>query len=76
MKTERKKVLDRIDYFDIYQLNNETFGEIETVLSLLKVKYEGVEHLFQAESYGYDGGLEFYVRVFRLETDREYKSRV
>lgn len=76
MKSTHKQIVDRDDYFDIEQINNKTFDEIATIVSSLRNKYKNVSHTIRVEPYGYDGGLDFFVRVFRQENDQEYNKRI
>lgn len=78
----KKRVLDRRDQIDISDLfDGRGFDDVLADLHSMAHRYEeeifthDKEVKFETEYYGYDGGLELYVRVMRLETDKEYAKR-
>ena len=80
--SKRKRVLDRRDQLFITDLfDGRTFDDVILDLQSMLHKYEeeifthDKEVKFETEYYGYDGGMELYVRVMRWETDREYSKR-
>jgi len=79
----KKRVLDRRDPVDISDLfDGRTLDDAIMELHSIARKYEpeilgqDKEVKFETEYYGYDGGLELYVRVMRWETDKEYTKRL
>lgn len=87
MKTQKKtesasrlRVVDRKEYisiFDIFDGNN--FFDVKEALDKLEalVAYgQGEEAKFNVEPYGYDGGVELYMEIYRDETDAEYNNRM
>ena len=79
----KKRVLDRRDHVDIFDLFGErSLDDVIIDLQSMLHRYEeeifthDKEMKFEIEHYGYDGGLEVYVRVMRWETDKEYDKRV
>lgn len=82
-KTERIRVLDRkveIDLYDFFE--NKTIDELQHAISALATAYERDILLydkyvnFSIERYGYDGGMDLYLKVWRLENDQEYAKRM
>lgn len=80
--SKRKRVLDRRDQIHISDLfDARTFDDVILDLQSMLHKYEeeiftyDKEVKFETEYYGYDGGMELYVRVMRWETDKEYDKR-
>lgn len=78
----KKRVLDRRDRIDILDLfDSRTFDDVILDLQSMLHDYEeeiftrDKEVKFETEYYGYDGGMELYVRVMRWETDKEYSKR-
>ena len=79
----KKRVLDRRDHVDIVDLfDRRSLDDVIIDLQSMLHRYE--EEIFthdkevkcETEYYGYDGGLEVYVRVDRWETDTEYHRRL
>ena len=83
MSKERKRVLDRRDevYFSDL-LDGRTIEDVILELQSMLRRYEeeifthDKEVKFETEHYGYDGGMQLYVRVMRWESDREYEARM
>lgn len=80
--SKKKRVLDRRDQVFINDLfDGRPIDDVILDLQSMLHKYEeeifthNKEVRFETEHYGYDGGLELYVRVERWETDREYEKR-
>ncbi len=78
----KKRVLDRRDHVDIVDLfDRRSLDDVILDLQSMLHRYEeeifthDKEVKFETEYYGYDGGLEVYVRVDRWETDTEYHRR-
>lgn len=78
----KKRVLDRRDQVFIDDLfDGRSIDDVILDLQSMLHKYEeeifthDKEVRFETEYYGYDGGMELYVRVQRWETDREYNKR-
>ncbi len=78
----KKRVLDRRDHVDIVDLfDRRSLDDVIIDLQSMLHQYEeeifthDKEVKFETEYYGYDGGLEVYVRVDRWETDTEYHRR-
>lgn len=79
----KKRVLDRRDHVDIVDLfDRRSLDDVIIDLQSMLHRYEeeifthDKEVKFETEYYGYDGGLEVYVRVDRWETDTEYHRRL
>ena len=79
----KKRVLDRRDQIDIVDLfDGRSLDDVILDLQSRLHAYEeeifthDKEMKFEVEHYGYDGGMELYVRVQRWETDKEYDRRV
>ena len=79
----KKRVLDRRDRVDISDLfDGRTFDDVILDLQSMLHDYEeeifthDKEVRFETEYYGYDGGMELYVRVMRWENDKEYAKRL
>jgi hypothetical protein len=80
--SKKKRVLDRRDQIDISDLfDGRAIDDVIIDLQSMLHRYEeeifthDKEVKFETEYYGYDGGMELYVRVMRWETDREYEKR-
>ena len=78
----KKRVLDRRDQVFIDDLlDGRTIDDVILDLQSMLRDYEeeiftrDKEVRFETEYYGYDGGMNLYVRVMRWETDREYAKR-
>lgn len=78
----KKRVLDRNDHVDIVDLfDGRSLDDVIIDLQSMLHRYEeeifthDKQVKFETEHYGYDGGLELYVRVERWETDKEYAKR-
>ncbi len=78
----KKRVLDRRDHVDIVDLfDRRSLDDVILDLQSMLHRYEeeifthDKEVKFETEYYGYDGGLEVYVRVDRWETDTEDHRR-
>lgn len=79
MSKDKVRVLDRKEYVSIYDLlDGRDFTDVKAELDRLeaKVQYgQGEEAKFEVEGYGYDGGVELYLNIYRDETDAEYDRR-
>lgn len=79
MSKDKLRVLDRKEYVSIYDLlDGRDFTDVKAELDRLeaKVQYgQGEEAKFEVEGYGYDGGVELYLNIYRDETDAEYDRR-
>lgn len=79
---ERQEVLDRRDAWSPDCLDGLSLEQAVQEMSILRYQYEREECLFGyrtklvAENYGYDGGCDWYVEVYRPETDLEYHNRL
>lgn len=80
--SKKKRVLDRRDQLFVSDLfDGRSFDDVLAELHSLAHRYEeevfthDKEVKFEIDHYGYDGGIELYVRVDRWETDREYDKR-
>ena len=80
--SKKKRVLDRRDQVFINDLfDGRQIDDVILDLTSMLQKYEeeifthDKEVRFETEYYGYDGGMELYVRVERWETDKEYSKR-
>ena len=78
----KKRVLDRREEVYINDLfDGRAIDDVILDLQSMLHRYEeeifthDKEVKFETEYYGYDGGLNLYVRVERWETDREYDRR-
>ena len=78
----KKRVLDRRDEVYINDLfDGRSFDDVILELQSMLHRYEeeiftrDKEVKFETEHYGYDGGMNLYVRVQRWETDKEYDKR-
>ena len=78
----KKRVLDRRDEVYINDLfDGRSIDDVVLDLHSLAQRYapeilgQDKEVRFETEYYGYDGGMNLYVRVMRWETDREYAKR-
>ena len=79
----KKRVLDRRDPVYISDLfDGRSLDDVVLELHSLAQRYESEilvqdkEVRFETQYYGYDGGLELYVRVMRWETDKEHTKRL
>ena len=78
----KKRVLDRREEVFINDLfDGRDIDDVIIDLQSMLHRYEeeifthDKEVKFETEYYGYDGGINLYVRVERWETDREYEKR-
>ena len=78
----KKRVLDRREEVYINDLfDGRAIDDVILDLQSMLHRYEeeifthDKEVKFETEYYGYDGGMNLYVRVDRWETDREYEKR-
>lgn len=78
----KKRVLDRREEVYINDLfDGRDIDDVIIDLQSMLHRYEeeifthDKEVKFETEYYGYDGGMNLYVRVERWETDREYEKR-
>jgi len=78
----KKRVLDRREEVFINDLfDGRAIDDVIIDLQSMLHRYEeeifthDKEVKFETEYYGYDGGMNLYVRVDRWETDREYDRR-
>ena len=78
----KKRVLDRREEVYINDLfDGRAIDDVILDLQSMLHRYEeeifthDKEVKFETEYYGYDGGINLYVRVDRWETDREYDRR-
>ena len=78
----KKRVLDRREEVYINDLfDGRAIDDVILDLQSMMHRYEeeifthDKEVKFETEYYGYDGGINLYVRVERWETDREYEKR-
>lgn len=83
MSKEKLRVFDYRDEISIDELfDGRTFDEVQLRLRELAAQYEerilseDCEVKFDVSHYGYDGGKDLYVDVYRWETDKEYKARM
>lgn len=81
--SKKKRVLDRRDQIFINDLlDGRSIDDVIIELQSMLHRYEeeifthDKEVRFETEHYGYDGGVELYVRVTRWESDREYEARM
>lgn len=80
--SKKKRVLDRREQVYITDLfDGRSIDDVIIDLQSMLRRYEeeifthDKEVRFETEPYGYEGGVELYVRVERWETDREYEKR-
>lgn len=79
-KTNKQRVIDRtldVSLWDLF--DGEDFFDVRAKLDKLEagIQYgNGEEAKFRIEPYGYDGGVELCLDVFRDETDAEYEKRM
>ena len=80
MSKDRQRVVDRREYVSLFDLlDGKEFFDVKEGLDKLEkqIAYErGEEAKFVVEPYGYDGGVELYLEVYRDETDAEYDRRL
>lgn len=80
MSKDRKRVLDRKEYVSLFDLlDGKEFFDVKEGLDRLEQQVDfgsGEEAKFVVEPYGYDGGVELYLEVYRDETDAEYNKRM
>lgn len=80
MSKERLRVVDRREEVGLWDLFDERdFTDVKAELDKLesKVQYgQGETATFRIEPYGYDGGVELHLYVYRDETDAEYEKRL
>lgn len=83
MSKEKLRVFDYRDEISIDELfDGRTFDEVQLRLRELAAQYEerilseDCEAKFDVSHYGYDGGLELYVDVYRWETNEEHQARL
>lgn len=83
MAQQRKRVLDRtvtIDCADLF--DGKTLDEVRLELTAMADKYErefitlGHDAKFSVDYYGYDGGFDLELQVWRDENDKEYNARL
>lgn len=81
--SKKKRVLDRRDQVFITELfDGRSIDDVIIELQSMLHRYEeeifthDKEVRFVTDYYGYDGGIELYVRVMRWETDKEYEARM
>lgn len=78
--TNRLRLVDRsieVDLWDVF--HDKTIDVIKAELDawLRHVDYGyGEDAKFRIDLYGYDGGIELYLDVYRDETDTEYDKRI
>ena len=80
--SKKKRVLDRQEQVFITELfDGRSIDDVILELQSMLHRYEeeifthDKEVRFVTDHYGYDGGIELYVRVMRWETDKEYTKR-
>ena len=78
----KKRVLDRREEVYINDLfDGHSIDDVILELQSMLHRYEeeifthDKEVKFETDYYGYDGGMNLYVRVMRWETDKEYAKR-
>ena len=80
MSKERLRVVDRKEYVSLFDLLDEdAFFDVKQKLDKLEAMVDygrGEEAKFKVEPYGYDGGVELYLEIYRDETDAEYDKRM
>ena len=80
MSKERQRVLDRREYISLFDLlDGGDFFNVKEKLDKLEATVDygrGEEAKFNVEPYGYDGGVELYLEVYREETEAEYNKRM
>lgn len=80
MSKERLRVVDRKEYVSLFDLLDEDdFFDVKQKLDKLEAMVDygrGEEAKFKVEPYGYDGGVELYLEIYRDETDAEYDKRM
>lgn len=83
MSKERLRVLGQVDALDIGELiDGKTIEEVLMSLQALQGKYEpmilgkGYDVRFEIDYYGYDGGFDVSLHVYRDENDKEYEARM
>lgn len=80
MSKERLRVVDRREYVSLFDLLDEgDFFDVKEKLDKLEATVDyggGEEAKFKVEPYGYDGGVELYMEIYRDETDAEYDKRM
>ena len=83
MGKDRKRVLDRKDQLSIDDLFDGR-SLYDVIIELQEMLHDYEEEIFthdkdikcSVERYGYDGGLDIYVNVYRWERDGEYNKRI
>jgi hypothetical protein len=73
-----KKVLD-VDanlYADFCEFDGKTPEQIIENMQIFRAEYPERDLYFYINNYGYDGGKELTLRERRLETDKEYNTRL
>ena len=82
MMNDRKRVLDKKELLDIYDMfNNKTLDQVQIELACIATAYNRDILLndchvnFSVDYYGYDGGIELYLNTWRWENDEEYNKR-
>lgn len=80
MSKERLRVVARKEYASLYDLlDGEDFAGVKAALDKLEAQVDygrGEDAKFVVEGYGYDGGVELYLEIYRDETDAEYNKRM
>lgn len=79
MGKERLRVIDRSIYLSLWDIfEGRNIVDVKAKLDVLhEVDYgRGEDATFQIKPYGYDGGVELYLDVYRDETDSEYNKRI
>ena len=77
---QREMVLHKSEYIDFGSVDNCSIKEVSQFFLDQENKYsdlsKGWQVKFEVEHYGYDGGVEYYWRIYRPETDKEYNARL
>lgn len=77
---DRLRLVDRSEYVSMFDtFDGEDFFSVKEKLDKLEslVAYgKGEEGKFRIECYGYDGGMELYLDIYRDESDAEYNKRM
>ena len=77
-KPKKQRVVDRTLDVSLWELfDGNDIAEVRAMLNSLEAGIKQDEHaVFEVQGYGYDGGVELELNVWRDETDAEYKKRL
>ena len=77
MTKKKTNSADRLMIKERVARNLEFDGKVDDVINMLQnyIATYGSDIEIEAEYYGYDGGVEYNLNSYRIETDEEYNKR-